>query len=363
VGAYGESVGEPAEAQPRGSEPGGATTTAGSTSGGEAGGGEERPRRRPALSPSRAGDFRVCPLLYRFRAIDRLPEVPGRAQIRGVLVHAVIERLFALPAGQRSPAAAKALVPVVWAELTETDPELAATLFPPPAADDPAADPAADAPGGDIPALPPADPMITELAPAEAPDDPDGGPAGWLASVDELLDSWFRMEDPRTFDPEACELLVETELPSGTLLRGYIDRLDSREGVLRVVDYKTGLVPGEYGETAAMFQLKFYALALLQERGVVPTELRLLYLRGGGQWLSYSPDEAELRRFERILDALWEAIVRAGRDGDFPPRRGSMCRYCSHRALCPAWDGVPPPYPGWPSVDDEPNPAAVPAPR
>ena len=31
--------------------------------------------RRPlALSPSRASDFKSCPLLYRLRAIDRLPE-------------------------------------------------------------------------------------------------------------------------------------------------------------------------------------------------------------------------------------------------------------------------------------------------
>ncbi|HEX4252767.1 MAG TPA: PD-(D/E)XK nuclease family protein, partial [Pseudonocardia sp.] len=51
-----------------------------------------RPRRRPALSPSRAGDFKQCPLLYRFRAVDRLPEVPTRAQVRGTVVHAVLER-------------------------------------------------------------------------------------------------------------------------------------------------------------------------------------------------------------------------------------------------------------------------------
>ena len=31
-----------------------------------------RPPSRPALSPSRAADFKQCPLLYRFRAIDRL---------------------------------------------------------------------------------------------------------------------------------------------------------------------------------------------------------------------------------------------------------------------------------------------------
>ncbi|HET6187434.1 MAG TPA: recombinase RecB, partial [Trebonia sp.] len=28
------------------------------------------------LSPSRAGDFMTCPLLYRFRVIDKIPEPP-----------------------------------------------------------------------------------------------------------------------------------------------------------------------------------------------------------------------------------------------------------------------------------------------
>jgi putative RecB family exonuclease len=28
-----------------------------------------------------------------------------------------------------------------------------------------------------------------------------------------------------------------------------------------------------------------------------------------------------------------------------------MCEWCSHRAICPAFDGTPPPYPGWPEPD------------
>ena len=47
--------------------------------------------RAPAsLSPSRASDFMTCPLLYRFRTIDRLPEKPTPDQVRGTLVHAVL---------------------------------------------------------------------------------------------------------------------------------------------------------------------------------------------------------------------------------------------------------------------------------
>ena len=56
-----------------------------------------------ALSPSRAGDFMTCPLLYRFRVIDRLPEPPSPAAARGTLVHAVLEHLFDRPARERTP--------------------------------------------------------------------------------------------------------------------------------------------------------------------------------------------------------------------------------------------------------------------
>ncbi len=267
------------------------------------------PRRRPALSPSRAGDFKQCPLLYRFRAIDRLPERPSRAQVRGTLVHAVLERLFELPAAQRVPERARDLVEPTWAELCAREPELAGQLF-------------------------------------DGPEDPAA--EEWLASAGPLLDAYFGLEDPRRLEPAARELLVETELDSGLLLRGYIDRLDAApDGQLRVVDYKTGAAPRVVAEARALFQMKFYALALLHQRGVVPTQLRLLYL-ADGESLTYRPDEAELRRFERTLDAIWTAILRAGRDGDFRPSPSRMCEWCSHRALCPAWDGTPPAYPGWP---------------
>jgi putative RecB family exonuclease len=266
-------------------------------------------RRRPALSPSRAGDFKQCPLLYRFRAIDRLPERPSRAQVRGTVVHAVLERLYDLPAVQRSPEAARKLVASVWAQLCTETPELIGQLFD----------------GTEDPELP-----------------------VWLASTGPLLEAYFRLEDPRRLEPEARELLVETELESGLLLRGYVDRLDvAAAGQIRVVDYKTGAAPRQVAEARALFQMKFYALALLQLRGVVPAQLRLMYL-ADSESLTYEPDEAELRRFERTLDAIWQAILTAGRSGDFRPNPGRLCECCSHKALCPAWDGTPPVYPGWP---------------
>lgn len=273
------------------------------------------PRRRPALSPSRAADFKQCPLLYRFRVVDRLPETPSRLQVRGTVVHTVLERLFALPPDQRDLRAGSELVDPAWRDVQAGSPELA-ELF-------------------------------------AGPDDPEH--AEWLDSARELVEAYFTLEDPRLVQPQACELLVEAELAADDtgegeplLLRGYIDRLDvAPTGEIRIVDYKSGAAPREVFEAKALFQMKFYALALLRIRGVVPRQLRLLYL-ADRQVLSYTPDEAELIRFERTLTAIWSAIQRAAHSGDFRPSPSRMCDWCDHKAHCPTFGGDPPPYPGWP---------------
>ena len=268
-------------------------------------------RRRPALSPSRASDFKQCPLLYRFRAVDRLPEVPTKAQLRGTLVHSVLERLFTLPQADRLPANAKELLEPTWSELSVERPEW------------------------------------TELFAEDKPEEVDA----WLESAAGLVDSYFRLEDPTRLEPEACELHVEIELGSGVLLRGYVDRLDvAPTGEIRVVDYKTGAAPREIGEAKALFQMKFYAVVLWRLRGVVPRQLKLMYLTDG-QSLTYAPDEAELLRFERTLEAIWQAILKAGKTGDFRPNPSKLCGWCDHQARCPSFGGTPPEYPGWPEPD------------
>ena len=83
-----------------------------------------QPYRR-SLSPSRAGDFQNCPLLYRFRTIDRLPEPASPAMVRGTLVHAVLEDLFAEPAPVRTLDRAVDLLPSEWEQLRRSDPRTA----------------------------------------------------------------------------------------------------------------------------------------------------------------------------------------------------------------------------------------------
>jgi putative RecB family exonuclease len=275
--------------------------------------GEADGPRLPSLSPSRAADFKTCPLLYRLRTIDRLPETPSPDMVRGTLVHAVLERLFDLPPAERTPAAAAALVAPQWQRLVEQQPELATLL----------ADPAHTADAGGA---------------ADAP-------AAFLASAEQLLGGYFAVEDPRRLPAGERECLIETVVDDQLQLRGFVDRLDiSPAGDLRVVDYKTGGAPREAFEARALFQLKFYALVLWRIRGVVPRVLRLLYLRDA-EVCDYTPDADELVRFESTLLALWRAIETATAARDFRPKPSRLCGWCSYQQHCPAFGGTPPPFP------------------
>ncbi|MCD7441928.1 RecB family exonuclease [Streptomyces lincolnensis] len=259
-----------------------------------------------SLSPSRAGDFMQCPLLYRFRVIDRLPEKPSEAATRGTLVHAVLERLFDAPAAERTAPRAKSLVPGQWDRLRETRPEVV-DLF---------------------------------------ADDPEGERlARWLGEAEQLVERWFTLEDPTRLEPVERELFVEAVLDSGLKLRGIIDRVDvAPTGEVRIVDYKTGKAPRpEYAE-GALFQMKFYALVVWRLKNVVPRRLQLVYL-GSGDVLTYDPVLADLERVERKLHALWEAIREATETGDWRPRPTKLCGWCDHQAHCPEFGGTPPPYP------------------
>ncbi len=267
----------------------------------------DMPVRLPStISPSRAGDFMQCPLLFRLRVVDRIPEPPSSAATRGTLVHAVLDRLFDLPAGGRTPDEAAALLQPEWERLLAKEPELG-SLF--------------------------AEPQeLTE----------------WLASAKSLLGKYFTLEDPNRLEPAERELFVRAVVGEGDdrfVLRGVVDRLDiAPNGLLRVVDYKTGKAPPAAYEAKNMFQMKFYALVLWKVRGVVPKRLQLIFL-GSGDVLTYDPDERDLRGVERKITAVWAAIRAAAERREWPPNPSRLCDWCSFKATCPAHGGEVPPAP------------------
>ena len=261
-----------------------------------------------SLSPSRASDFMTCPLLFRFRAIDRLPEEPSAAAVRGNLVHKALEDLFSLPASERQPEAVEDFARAAFRDLERTDP-----------------------------------------AAADAVRDPEGEAPNLRA----LIERYFALEDPRRIEPHAREVAVSVPLTDDFEIRGFIDRVDvAPDGRVRIVDYKTGKAPRAAYQDKALFQMRFYGLAWWRLHGTVPARLQLLYL-GDGQVIRHDPDETSLETTERKIIALRDAISAAAEERHFTPTPSRLCDWCSFKALCPSFEGTPPPLPErdtWPTA-------------
>lgn len=268
--------------------------------------GRGRAAKRPgsiALSPSRAKDFHQCPLLFRLRTVDRLPEPGSLATHKGTLVHAVLEQLYDLPVPQRTAATALDLLPARWQAHQQAHPEVMG-LF-----------------------------------------GPDQSVHAWLDEAAELVRHYFTMENPRRLEPAEREMFVHARTRTGLALRGFVDRLDvAPNGDMRVVDYKTGRSPAARFQEQALFQMRFYALVLWRMRGQMPRRLQLLYLRDG-RTLTHDPHPAELEATEMELDRLWDEVENCARHDQFLPRQSRLCDWCAFQGQCPIFGGVTPPLP------------------
>lgn len=243
------------------------------------------------LSPSRVNDYTNCPALYKYRAILNLPEAISLDAERGKLVHAVLEDLFESPRFERNHAKAISLLPEAWRRQLEEKPELEA--------------------------------LVTDQR-------------EWMDRAQALLQSYFTLEDPTSFDSTFRELHLEKNFTEQIYLHGYVDRLDiAPTGEVRIVDYKTGKSPKPGWEDKALFQLRVYALLYWRNEGVLPRLLQLLYL-GDGKTIKSSPTERELVATERILNNIGDEILTAIDTDFFPPKKSRLCDWCSFKSICPA---------------------------
>lgn len=238
------------------------------------------------LSPSRASDYKRCGQLYKYRHEDKLPTEKSPAQAAGNLVHAVLEELLKRPAEDRTRKLADDLLVEVRERPGEWD----------------------------------------DLLPKQ------------VDVCRSFLDGYFKLEDPTLLSPKELEWWVSTDV-NGVVLRGIIDRLDVDGEDWILTDYKTGRVPGENYELSAFFGLRFYALVCWRAFGKVPKEIRLLYL-DGPETITLRPTEQMLNAFENQILAISRAIVKARSTGDWRPRPGAICAWCSFTEICPAWKGA-----------------------
>lgn len=244
------------------------------------------------LSPSRVNDFSNCPQLYKFRVIDQLPEAISLDAERGTLLHTALERLFDSPAPQRTAENAKATLPKYWDEQLQEKPELASLV-----------------------------PSTKE----------------WIDRANSLLDNYFLLEEPNSFEPTHRELHLEIDLSEEIYLHGYVDRLDvASSGEVRIIDYKTGKAPKPGWEDKALFQLRVYAFIYWRNFDVIPKLLQLIYL-GSTQVLRNTPTESDLLFTEKTLLRIAQEISDAMTEDRWTPKPSKLCDWCSFKSICPAF--------------------------
>nr|WP_211176904.1 PD-(D/E)XK nuclease family protein [Pseudonocardia acidicola] len=256
------------------------------------------------VTPARLAAWEGCPRRYRMTYVDRPAPARGGAWAHttlGAVVHLALRSLFALPAPQRTPRAAAALVDRHWTAEGFRDREQAAEY--------------------------------QERA------------RGWVADYAADLDS--------DAEPVGVERWVSA--PVGTIVaEGRVDRIDERGGELVIVDYKTGRHGLDVDDARRSPALALYALAAQRVLRRPCTRVELHHLPTG-RVLAWEHDDASLREHLRRAEATAQrsedtaTALAAGGDPDllYPPRPSARCALCDVRRHCPQGQAAAPGIEPW----------------
>ncbi len=134
--------------------------------------------------------------------------------------------------------------------------------------------------------------------------------------------------------PQALEQEKTFELPleNNVIIKGRIDQINAlgNRRDVEIVDYKTGR-PRKEADAKRDLQLSLYALAVKEILELEPVRLVFHYLQ--------TNERQETTRDSKQLDEAQKIVQEAAADiraGEFPARRGFICRNCAYRPICPA---------------------------
>jgi DNA helicase II / ATP-dependent DNA helicase PcrA len=134
--------------------------------------------------------------------------------------------------------------------------------------------------------------------------------------------------------PEALaqEKAFELPLDNNVIIKGRIDQINSlgSKREVEIVDYKTGR-PKKDTDAKRDLQLSLYALAAKEILELEPARVVFHYLQDN--------QRQETTRDAKQLDEAQKVVQEAAADiraGEFPPKRGFLCRNCAYKPICPA---------------------------
>src|SRR6266478_4107630 len=134
--------------------------------------------------------------------------------------------------------------------------------------------------------------------------------------------------------PQALEQEKAFELPleNNVIIKGRIDQINSlgNQRDVEIVDYKTGRAKKD-ADARKDLQLSLYALAVKEILELEPVRLVFHYLQTNERQET-TRDSKQLDEAQKIVQEV-AADIRAG---EFPAKRGFICRNCAYKPICPA---------------------------
>lgn len=150
------------------------------------------------------------------------------------------------------------------------------------------------------------------------------------ASYDEKIKLFVQvlheeMEDTE-WKPTYFERPFEFVWDNKVILKGFIDRIDVKDGQYRTIDYKTSKKVYEQNKLATSLQFGIYALAILNEFGVLPVEAKYRFILIDDE--QYALTKGWEKRLIKTLDKTFGDIEASEKKEIFIPKPSPLCHWC-----------------------------------
>ena len=248
-------------------------------------------------SQSKMGLYRECPLKYKFRYIDKIPEKPKYFFSFGTILHSVMEYLYSAP---QFPPLDEVLTyfKKKWAEQT-----------------------------------------WQEKGYASAEKEQEGFLEG-----QEIIKKYYNKHLTDALHPLSTEMKVYADI-DGLTVMGIVDRIDYLgKGKIAILDYKTGKTLKREPD-----QLMFYQKLLENSPKILPlvqardTDIKKI---GIEKMLFYHLPTLTEDSFKPVpaaeLDVFWKGALKTAQNilaEKFEPTPTEQaCKWCDYRGSCPVWD-------------------------
>lgn len=127
--------------------------------------------------------------------------------------------------------------------------------------------------------------------------------------------------------PAYFELPFEFVWDNRVIIKGFIDRIDTRNGDFRTVDYKTSKKVYDSSKLATSLQFGIYALAILTNFGVLPTESKYRFILLDNN--QYALTKGWEKRLIKALDKIFDQIDDCEQKGLWKPNPTPLCHWCN----------------------------------